>query len=57
VEWRERGGPPVVPPTRRGFGSKLINIGLVGTGGVDVRYEPAGLTADLHASMRHLVQG
>jgi two-component sensor histidine kinase len=22
--WRERGGPPVVPPTRRGFGSKLL---------------------------------
>ena len=57
IQWRERGGPPVVPPTRRGFGSKLINIGLVGTGGVDVRYEPSGLAADLHASMRHLVQG
>ncbi|MGH6876067.1 MAG: sensor histidine kinase, partial [Rhizomicrobium sp.] len=23
--WRERGGPPVVPPTRRGFGSKLLD--------------------------------
>jgi two-component sensor histidine kinase len=57
IQWRERGGPPVVPPTRRGFGSKLINIGLVGTGGVDVRYEPSGFAADLHASLRHLVQG
>jgi PAS domain S-box-containing protein len=24
LTWRERGGPPVVPPARRGFGSKLI---------------------------------
>lgn len=23
-QWRERGGPPVVPPTRQGFGSVLI---------------------------------
>ena len=56
IEWRERGGPPVVPPTRKGFGSKLISIGLVGTGGVDLRFDPEGLAADLHASMRQLVQ-
>lgn len=24
VTWRERGGPPVTPPTRRGFGTELI---------------------------------
>jgi two-component system CheB/CheR fusion protein len=24
IEWSESGGPPVVPPTRRGFGSQLI---------------------------------
>ncbi|MGY6551227.1 MAG: CHASE domain-containing protein [Erythrobacter sp.] len=24
VTWRERGGPPVAPPTRRGFGTELI---------------------------------
>ena len=27
--WRERGGPPVQPPTRRGFGSRLLEKGLV----------------------------
>ena len=47
---------PVVPPTRKGFGSKLISIGLVGTGGVDLRFDPEGFAADLHASMRQLVQ-
>jgi two-component sensor histidine kinase len=24
MQWRERGGPKVVPPTRQGFGSRLI---------------------------------
>src|SRR5205807_2393160 len=25
IKWRETGGPPVKPPTRRGFGSRLID--------------------------------
>lgn len=54
VRWRETGGPPVAEPIRQGFGSKLIRIGLVGSGGVDLRYEPAGFAADLRASMRHV---
>ncbi len=29
--WRERGGPPVTPPTRRGFGSRLIENSLAST--------------------------
>ena len=24
LDWEESGGPPVVPPSRRGFGSKLL---------------------------------
>jgi PAS domain S-box-containing protein len=28
LSWREVGGPPVVPPTRRGFGSRLIENAL-----------------------------
>jgi CheY-like chemotaxis protein len=28
LRWRERGGPPVAPPTRRGFGSTLISTGV-----------------------------
>jgi PAS domain S-box-containing protein len=28
VEWREMGGPPVSPPRRRGFGSRLIEQAL-----------------------------
>lgn len=56
MRWRERGGPPVVPPARRGFGSKLIRLGLTGTGGVDLRYHETGLEADLRAPIDHLVQ-
>lgn len=28
IAWTERGGPPVVPPSRKGFGSRLIERGL-----------------------------
>jgi two-component system CheB/CheR fusion protein len=28
ITWRESGGPPVLPPRRRGFGSRLIERGL-----------------------------
>ena len=57
LDWVERGGPPVAgPPTRRGFGSRLIERGLpiqLGRGGaVAMDFAPAGLrcriTAPLH---------
>lgn len=28
IRWEERGGPPVIPPSRRGFGSQVIERGL-----------------------------
>ncbi len=42
LDWEESGGPPVKEPARRGFGSRLIRLGLVGTGDVDLRYQPTG---------------
>ena len=30
LTWRERGGPPVLQPMRRGFGSRLIERSLQG---------------------------
>jgi len=51
LRWREHGGPPVVAPTRRGFGSRLIRTGLVGTGEVDVTYHTAGLVAAMRAPL------
>ncbi|GAC1337710.1 MAG: hypothetical protein NVSMB18_03010 [Acetobacteraceae bacterium] len=56
-EWRESGGPAVTPPDRRGFGSRLIGLGLVGAGNVVVRYEPAGFEADMRAPLARAQQG
>lgn len=28
LRWEERGGPPVTPPSRKGFGSRVIERGL-----------------------------
>lgn len=49
--WREHGGPPVTPPTRRGFGSTLIsrNLGLAFGGTVDLDFNVDGLTCRLVA--------
>lgn len=44
LSWVERGGPPAVEPTRRGFGSRIIRMGLSGSGGVELRYGTEGLT-------------
>ena len=45
-EWREHGGPPVAPPSRKGFGSRLIKGGLAQDlgGEVALTYEPDGLS-------------
>jgi two-component sensor histidine kinase len=50
VEWVERGGPPIAaPPTRRGFGLRLLPRGLAAQTGVaaDIRFEPEGLRCTL----------
>ena len=45
LHWREKDGPTVTPPTRRGFGSRVIEQGLVHEldGKVVLDYAPAGL--------------
>lgn len=46
--WREIGGPPVTPPSRRGFGSLLIDRGLGNeTGGACIEFNPQGLVCTL----------
>jgi light-regulated signal transduction histidine kinase (bacteriophytochrome)/CheY-like chemotaxis protein len=55
-KWREMGGPPVSAPTRRGFGSVIIErvvpFDLQGT--ALVSYFPAGLEADFFIPESHL---
>ncbi|MBS9721394.1 DUF4118 domain-containing protein [Tianweitania sp. BSSL-BM11] len=49
LTWRESGGPPVVPPTRRGFGSRLIERIVPGYfhGETKLDYAPGGLVVTL----------
>jgi two-component sensor histidine kinase len=49
MRWEERGGPPVLPPSRKGFGSRLIQEGLARelNGVVRLIYEPAGLVCTI----------
>lgn len=48
LSWRERGGPVVIPPSHRGFGSVLINNVLrLELGALaDVKFDAAGLRFD-----------
>ena len=56
IAWRERGGPPVAAPSRRGFGTRLLERGLAGRDSAALAYEPDGLvytaTAPLPAGFR-----
>ena len=49
--WQERGGPRVEPPTRRGFGSKLIQRGLATEleAEVTLAFEPKGVVCTIVA--------
>ena len=49
LRWVERGGPPVAPPTRQGFGSRLLQRSLSAeTGGsVTLDFAPEGLVCVL----------
>ncbi len=56
VEWNEQDGPPVELPSAKGFGSKLIRMGLLGTGGVEINYDPDGLRVTMQALVSQLEQ-
>ncbi len=49
LTWTETGGPEVVPPTRRGFGSRLIErqLPLEFDGSAEIDFAPAGLVCRL----------
>ncbi|WP_377297214.1 sensor histidine kinase [Rhizobium sp. SGZ-381] len=49
IVWREEGGPAVSPPTRKGFGSRLITAALAPGGGTaELHFDPEGLRCVLH---------
>jgi two-component sensor histidine kinase len=44
IRWQEHGGPPVTPPTRKGFGVSVLELTLRGVGGrTRLEWRPAGL--------------
>lgn len=49
LKWRETDGPPVTPPERTGFGSRLLSNIIEGQlrGRIDMRFEPEGLVVDV----------
>ena len=52
LAWQERGGPPAGTPTRKGFGSRLIGMGLAGAGNARLDYGPLGFSAEFSAPLR-----
>ena len=49
LSWQERGGPPVSPPQRRGFGTRLIERCIeADLGGViDLSFDPTGVNCHI----------
>jgi PAS domain S-box-containing protein len=58
LTWRESGGPPTSPPTRTGFGTRLISRGLSSELNAEVQldYRPAGLVLTLTAPLGDSLQ-
>ena len=56
MRWEEQGGPPVAPPTGRGFGSRLIERGLAAEigGRVTLRYAATGVTCEIETPLANM---
>jgi len=54
LTWTEQGGPPVVAPLRRGFGSRLIERSLQGDigGEAAIEFQPEGLICRIRLPLR-----
>jgi two-component sensor histidine kinase len=53
IDWMERDGPPVIPPSRSGFGSRLIERSLQGQLGGDAAldYAPGGVRCHIRVPL------
>jgi signal transduction histidine kinase/DNA-binding response OmpR family regulator len=53
IRWTEVGGPPVRPPSRRGFGSRLIELGLKQDlgGQVQIDFASTGVSCTIEAPL------
>lgn len=56
INWKEKGGPPVTPPKRKGFGRTVIEVMVAQTlgGTVELSFEPDGVRWSVTAPTTHL---
>ncbi len=55
LRWEERGGPPVAAPSRRGFGTRLVERSLAQGhlgGEAKIEFAPAGVVCTIDAPLR-----
>jgi two-component sensor histidine kinase len=59
LEWREADGPPVAPPERTGFGTKMIErvLSMELKANVSLQYEPTGVVCLILAPVSTTVDG
>ncbi len=57
ISWKESGGPPVSPPTRKGFGSTIITYAAETSvdGSTELDYAPDGLRWTLRCPAKNVV--
>ena len=56
LTWTERGGPLVQPPTRRSFGTRMMeSLGQQLNGQVQLSYEPSGFVYSLDVPLRSII--
>ena len=57
--WREQGGPAVAPPTREGFGTRMIKRSLAAEfkGNVELHFEPSGVICRVSAPLPQVSEG
>ena len=58
LQWTEKGGPTVTLPTRKGFGSRLVEKALAMelSGEVRINYEPSGVVCTIDAPLPRLAK-
>lgn len=58
LEWTETGGPVVILPSHKGFGSRLVEkaLALELSGEVRIRYEPEGVVCTIDAPLPQLAK-
>lgn len=59
LHWREKDGPEVTPPTRKGFGSQVIERGLAHElhGETHLEYPPTGVVCTINVPLPQVAEG